>query len=319
MLTDAGALVLALVAMRLARRPPRGGYTYGLQTGRDPLRPGQRHHAAAARRLARLRGGAPADRARGGRRRARCWSPRWPGSRSTWSSPGGPPGRPAQPQRRGRLPAHPHRPRRLRRHGGGRRWSSCATGFDRADPIASLVVVALMVRGRRRAGPRQRPDPARGRAGRPGPRRIGRDMVAPTRAWSRCTTCTSGRSPPARRRCPRTSSSRRRCDCHDVRLDLERLLRERYGLTHTTLQVDHAQPTLHRIGGRLTARGYAVARWPPTSVPAHVLVVDDDEPIAAAVRRALEYEGLRVSVAGDGYRRARRRPGGSRPTSSCST
>jgi cobalt-zinc-cadmium efflux system protein len=31
LLTDAGALVLALVAARLARRPPRGGYTYGLQ------------------------------------------------------------------------------------------------------------------------------------------------------------------------------------------------------------------------------------------------------------------------------------------------
>ena len=37
------------------------------------------------------------------------------------------------------------------------------------------------------------------------------------------------------------------------------------------------------------------------SPPAHVLVVDDDEPIAAALRRALEYEGLRVSVARDGY------------------
>lgn len=31
LLTDAGALVLAIVAARLARRPPRGGYTYGLQ------------------------------------------------------------------------------------------------------------------------------------------------------------------------------------------------------------------------------------------------------------------------------------------------
>jgi two-component system response regulator MprA len=34
--------------------------------------------------------------------------------------------------------------------------------------------------------------------------------------------------------------------------------------------------------------------------PPHVLVVDDDEPIAASVRRALEYEGLRVSVVHDG-------------------
>jgi two-component system response regulator MprA len=32
----------------------------------------------------------------------------------------------------------------------------------------------------------------------------------------------------------------------------------------------------------------------------HVLVVDDDEPIAASVRRALEYEGYAVTVAHDG-------------------
>jgi cobalt-zinc-cadmium efflux system protein len=31
MLTDAGAIILAIVAMRLAARPPRGGYTYGLK------------------------------------------------------------------------------------------------------------------------------------------------------------------------------------------------------------------------------------------------------------------------------------------------
>jgi two-component system response regulator MprA len=36
-------------------------------------------------------------------------------------------------------------------------------------------------------------------------------------------------------------------------------------------------------------------------VPPHVLVVDDDEPIAGALRRALEYEGFRVTVARDGY------------------
>lgn len=40
---------------------------------------------------------------------------------------------------------------------------------------------------------------------------------------------------------------------------------------------------------------------PAGAVAAHVLVVDDDEPITAALRRALEYEGLRVSVARDGY------------------
>jgi two-component system response regulator MprA len=42
-----------------------------------------------------------------------------------------------------------------------------------------------------------------------------------------------------------------------------------------------------------------------------ILVVDDDEPIAAALRRALEYEGFRVSVARDGFsalEQARRQP-----------
>jgi cobalt-zinc-cadmium efflux system protein len=38
-------------------------------------------------------------------------------------------------------------------------------------------------------------------------------------------------------------------DCHRVRRDLEALLRDRYHLTHTTLQLDHAEPTLHRIVG----------------------------------------------------------------------
>ena len=40
---------------------------------------------------------------------------------------------------------------------------------------------------------------------------------------------------------------------------------------------------------------------PPSAPPAHVLVVDDDEGISAALRRALEYEGLKVSLAHDGY------------------
>jgi two-component system response regulator MprA len=40
---------------------------------------------------------------------------------------------------------------------------------------------------------------------------------------------------------------------------------------------------------------------PPSTTAAHVLVVDDDEPITAALRRALEYEGLRISIARDGY------------------
>jgi len=54
------------------------------------------------------------------------------------------------------------------------------------------------------------------------------------------------------------------------------------------------------IGARMGWR----LRWPAMAshaMPAHILVVDDDEPIAAALRRALEYEGFRVTVARDGY------------------
>lgn len=39
-------------------------------------------------------------------------------------------------------------------------------------------------------------------------------------------------------------------DCHGVRRDLERMLQERFGLTHTTLQVDHGQPRLLTIERR---------------------------------------------------------------------
>jgi cobalt-zinc-cadmium efflux system protein len=40
-------------------------------------------------------------------------------------------------------------------------------------------------------------------------------------------------------------------DCHGIRRDLERMLEERFHITHTTLQVDHApEPTLVQIGRR---------------------------------------------------------------------
>jgi cobalt-zinc-cadmium efflux system protein len=38
-------------------------------------------------------------------------------------------------------------------------------------------------------------------------------------------------------------------DCHAVRLSAERMLHEEYGIQHTTLQVDHAPPELLTIGG----------------------------------------------------------------------
>ena len=39
-------------------------------------------------------------------------------------------------------------------------------------------------------------------------------------------------------------------DCHAARRDLEAMLAERFGIDHTTLQVDHVHDRLLQIGGR---------------------------------------------------------------------
>ena len=119
-------------------------------------------------------------------------------------------------------------------------------GWRQADAIASLVVVALMIR----AGVSLVRDSGRilleaAPAG-ISPDRVGRDLagldgvvdVHDLHVWE----ITSGS--------PALSAHiivRPALDCHSLRLQLEQLLRERYRLTHTTLQVDHAQPTVHRI------------------------------------------------------------------------
>jgi cobalt-zinc-cadmium efflux system protein len=120
------------------------------------------------------------------------------------------------------------------------------TGFTRADAVASLVVVGLMiyagvelVRASGRILLEAAPsglDPAS----------IGRAMAAQTgvreihdlHVWE----ITSGS--------PALSAHvivEPEMDCHGLRRGLEQLLRDEYELTHTTLQVDHASPTLHRI------------------------------------------------------------------------
>jgi cobalt-zinc-cadmium efflux system protein len=118
-----------------------------------------------------------------------------------------------------------------------------ATGWDRFDPIASLLVAALMfgaaaglLRESTRifleASPREI-DPAE----------VGRAIIAEPdvveahdlHVW----TLTSGFP---------VLSAHVLCepgaDCHALRRRLERMLHERFGLEHTTLQVDHAQGPL---------------------------------------------------------------------------
>lgn len=123
-----------------------------------------------------------------------------------------------------------------------------ATGFDRADAIAALVVAALMLRAAAsllhdsgriflEAAPAGIDPDAVGHALASAP---GVVSVHDLHVWE----VTSG--------FPSLSAHvvvGRDDDCHDCRASLERMLRERYGLDHTTLQVEHEPRTLLTIDG----------------------------------------------------------------------
>ncbi len=113
-----------------------------------------------------------------------------------------------------------------------------ATGFNRADPIATLVVVVLMLRagsGLIRASGRifLEAAPAGLDLAALGTAMAGRPHVAEVHdlhIWE----ITTGM--------PAASAHvlvEPRQDCHAVRADLEELLSHDYGITHLTLQVDH--------------------------------------------------------------------------------
>jgi cobalt-zinc-cadmium efflux system protein len=122
-----------------------------------------------------------------------------------------------------------------------------ASGYHRADSIASLFVVLLMIRsaigllrdtGRvlLEAAPMGY-DPAQ----------VARDMVANPSVESvhdvHIWLITSG--------FPALSAHvlvERPADCHAVRRELEEMLREKHHLDHTTLQVDHASDELLKMG-----------------------------------------------------------------------
>jgi cobalt-zinc-cadmium efflux system protein len=121
------------------------------------------------------------------------------------------------------------------------------TGFNRADAIASLIVVALMLRaawsllgatGRilLEAAPEGYPpgDITAALTGQPGVA-----SVHDVHVW----LITSGF--PA---LPAHVLVRHPADCHQVRGELEQMLCDRFGLDHTTLQVDHAPDQLLTIG-----------------------------------------------------------------------
>jgi cobalt-zinc-cadmium efflux system protein len=131
------------------------------------------------------------------------------------------------------------------------------TGFTRADPIASLVVAALMIRsaigllrdsGRvlLEAAPAGMDVPAIGHTLASDPRVT---SVHDLHVWEIGTDF------------PALSAHvlvHPGDDCHAVRRELEELLRDRFAITHTTLQVEHGDPSATRL-----ELGAAVARRAP--------------------------------------------------------
>ena len=132
-----------------------------------------------------------------------------------------------------------------------------ATGWDRFDPIASLAVAVLMLWSSAQLI-RESTFIFLERAPRDAdPEAIGRALVAEQdvvevhdlHVW----TVTSG-FPALSAHVLVTPGA----DCHAARRRLESLLSERFGLTHTTLQVEHAEPASATV-----ELGEAVARRGP--------------------------------------------------------
>ena len=123
------------------------------------------------------------------------------------------------------------------------------SGFERADPIVSLLIAALMIRSGYslvKASGRVFLEAAPEGLD---PQAIGRTLVAQPgvvevhdlHVWE----ITSGF--PALSAHVLVGSHE---DCHKARRELEEILRERFALEHTTLQVDHAGGELLEIVGR---------------------------------------------------------------------
>jgi cobalt-zinc-cadmium efflux system protein len=123
------------------------------------------------------------------------------------------------------------------------------TGFQRADPIVSLLIAGLMIRSGSslvKASGRVFMEAAPEGLD---PQGIGEALVGQTgvvevhdlHVWE----VTSGF--PALSAHVLVSAE---CDCHAARRELEALLRERFGLEHTTLQVDHTASGLIAIEPR---------------------------------------------------------------------
>lgn len=246
MLTDAVSIVLALIAMRLAARPARGGFTYGLK--RAEILSAQANGLTllllavwlayeAVRRLMDpppVEGGLVLVTALAGIvvnvAAAWCISR---ANRSSLAVEG----------------AYQHILNDLFAFIGTAVAGLIVltTGLRQADAIATLVVVVLMVRagyGLVRDSGRifLEAAPAHLDPDAVGDRLVGHPPVTEVHdlhIW----TITSGQAALSAHVLVEPAG-----DCHAVRRDLERLLEKEYGITHTTLQVDHTQDSLLSVG-----------------------------------------------------------------------
>jgi cobalt-zinc-cadmium efflux system protein len=255
LLTDAAALVLALVAMRLAVRPPRGGYTYGLR--RAEILSAQANGLTllllavwlvveAIRRLVHpplVHGGLMLVTAVAG-------------ALVNVAATG--------------LISRADR-RSLNVQGAFQHMLTdlyaflataaaglviVLTGFGRADGIATLLVAALMIRsavGLLRASGRILLEAAPAGLD---PQRLGAALagVAGVREVHDLHVWQIGTDQPALSAHVLVAADR---NCHDTRRALEDLLHDGYGIRHTTLQVDHS-------GGDLLQIGYPPGQQRPT-------------------------------------------------------
>ncbi|MDH6539608.1 cation diffusion facilitator family transporter [Streptomyces sp. SPB4] len=246
MLTDAVSIVLALIAMRLAARPARGGFTFGLK--RAEILSAQANGLTllllalwlayeAVRRLIdppQVEGGLVLVTALAGIvvnvGAAWCISR---ANRSSLAVEG----------------AYQHILNDLFAFIGTAVSGLIVltTGFVQADAIATLVVVVLMVKagyGLVRESGRifLEAAPAHLDPDAVGDRLVGHPPVTEVHdlhIW----TITSGQAALSAHVLVAPEG-----DCHAVRRELERMLEKEYGITHTTLQVDHAQEALLSVG-----------------------------------------------------------------------
>jgi cobalt-zinc-cadmium efflux system protein len=273
MLTDAASLGLALVTMRLAARPPAGGYTYGLKRAEIlsaqanglilVLLGGGLSYEAILRLIAPppVAGGLMLGVALAGV--AVNVAAAWLTGRANHAS--------------------------LNVEGAFRHiltdlYAFIATaaaglvillgGFARADAAASLIVVALMLKA------------GSGLIGKSG--RIFLEAAPAGLSPARVGAAMAGRPHVAEvhdlhiwQITPELPAASAHVlvepghDCHAVRADLEALLRRDHGITHTTLQVDHAAEPLLTVGRRPPPPGEAAAPGGERSADRHNAVRPD--------------------------------------------